>query len=262
MALTRLLPRARLVVECLEDRTVYSASPVLDSTAFPYRAIGQVVTWFDVNHNHRQDPGEVFTGTAAMIGPHSALTSAHLVFDPTMGGFATSVDVLPGLNGGQPPLGTFPVRSWIINSLYPPSGAAGQDLAVLNFATPVGDITGFLNIRAYAASQLSHFVVNNIGYPGETHSGNEQFISSGLLVGVTPTTIRYRTVDIPVEHGISGSPLYAYILASGRRDIVGVHSRRIDDNQIGVAARITPMEAAFIHEAESATGSHGLIERV
>lgn len=256
------MDRTCLTVERLEERKLCSAVPVGDTAVFPFRAVGQVVSWFDLNHDRRQEPGELFTGTATMIGPHSALTSAHVVYDPAFGGFARAVTFEPGLNGDVAPFRTFVVRSWVISSRFQADNGAGYDLAVLNFAMRVGGVTGFLGVRAFPSQSLSHFLVNNIGYPGETHSGDEQFLSSGLVTGVTATDVRYRTVDIPVQHGSSGSPIYIYILASGERDIVAVHSRRIAGNRIGVGTRITPFEVRFILRAESASGTGGQVKVV
>ena len=131
MAPSTLSRRVRLEVMPLEDRLLCSAAQlVADATATPFRAVAKVITWWDLNHNGVKDPGELFGATATMIGPHTALTSGHVVFDSSLGGFATSVTILPGLNGGKPPLGNYNAKSWVIPTTYKRTEEAGSDLAV------------------------------------------------------------------------------------------------------------------------------------
>jgi V8-like Glu-specific endopeptidase len=234
-----------------------SASLVWDTTQYPYRAVGQVTSWWDMNHNGRMDSGEVFSATAAMIGRTAALTSGHVVYNPSRGGFATSVSMTPGLDGTYRPFGTFQARSWVVSSAYKKSGAAAWDVAVLDFSSRVGTSTDWFGWKAYTTSFLRKAVVNNIGYPAETRSGNEQYSSHGYPVAVDSGTVSYATSDVPVEHGSSGSPVYVYLPSTGRRYIVAVHSRRNLAGDVGMGTRLNSLEAAFIDAAEHNTGRGG-----
>jgi V8-like Glu-specific endopeptidase len=252
--------RARLEVTALEDRLLCTAQLITDTLPEPYRAVAKVIAWWDMNHNGVEDNGEVFEATAAMIGPHTALTSAHVVYDPQLGGFATRITILPGFDGARPPLGSFRATSFVIPPGYERQPYAGDDLGVLNFSQDIGRTSGWFNWTDYSTPILKNAELHNIGYPGDTHSGEQQYFSSGRTAKVTPTEIRYDTAQLPVEHGSSGSPMYVFNPATGRDYIVGVHSRRIDNGAIGLSARITPFLAAFIFSAEHMHGRDGLVD--
>src|SRR5581483_4393042 len=108
---------APLEVMPLEDRCLCSAALITDTKPEPFRSVGKVIAWWDVNHNRVRDDGEVFEATAAMIGPKAALTAAHVVYDPELGGFATRVTFVPGADGGRPPFGSYRARTWVIPGL-------------------------------------------------------------------------------------------------------------------------------------------------
>lgn len=252
--------RTRLELSTLEDRILCDAQLVTDTKPFPFRAVAKVISWWDLNHNHFEDNGEVFQATAAMIGPHSALTSAHVLYDPDLGGFATSITVMPGDNGGLPPFGALHAVNFVIPQSYLKSPFAGDDVGVINLARNIGRATGYFDVKAYSTTTLKRIQLNNIGYPGDTHTGDQQYVSAGSALIVTPSELRYGTSHIPVEHGSSGSPLYGYSAGSNRRVIVGVHSRRIDHLRIGLAARITPQIVTFVTRAEHSQGRGGIVD--
>jgi V8-like Glu-specific endopeptidase len=251
--------RARLEVMALEDRLLCTAQLIADTLPEPFRAVGKVVSWWDMNHNGIQDNGEVFEATAAMIGRHAALTSAHVVYDAELGGFATRITFMPGFDGARPPLGSFRATSWVIPALYLHEPYAGDDVAVLNFAPNVGSSTGWFNWKVYGPGALRTLELHNIGYPGDTHSGEQQYFSTGKPVLITATEIRYHTKDLPVEHGSSGSPMYVTSPSTGRHYIVGLHSRRIDNGAIGLSVRITLSISDFIRSAADERGHGGLV---
>jgi V8-like Glu-specific endopeptidase len=256
----RLRRRARLEVTPLEPRFLCSAEPILDTRPFPFRAVAKLVSWFDVNRNGIEDGGEVYQATAAMIGPRSALTSAHIVYDVGLGGFATKVTIQPGATGGRAPFGTFRATNFVITNLYRQHEGAGNDVAVLNFAVNIGRRTGWFRYLGYKSSALTRAQLHNIGYPGDTQTGEQQFSSSGFPIKLTQSEIRYRTSSILVEHGSSGSPLFRQFPASSQRVIVGLHSRRINHGAVGVSTRITPRLVRFIHHAQQQRLRGGLID--
>ncbi len=253
------LPRARLEVTPLEGRLLCSAQLVPDTQAFPYRAVAKVIAWWDLNHNGIKDDGELYGATATLIAHHSALTAGHVVYDPALGGFATGIFIIPGLNGGPAPLGIDAARSWVIPSTFKRHPYAGDDVAVLNFAQDIGRTTGFFGLAEPPTHALRHATLTNIGYPGDTHSGNQQFQSRGQTRSLTPTEIQYRTEQLQVEHGSSGSPMFLLNRKTHQPQIVGVHSRRIDNGAIGISARVTPLVAHFIQTAETEHGPGGFV---
>jgi V8-like Glu-specific endopeptidase len=259
-----------LPVDQLENRLVFSGFITIPNTSdYPFRAVAHVSTWWDMNHNSRRDDGEEFQATAEMIGPDSALTSAHVVYNASRGGFAKSVSIEPGRQGSTQPFGSFRAKNWEIPSYYKSHPSTSVDLAVLNFSPinfltgskSVGEITGWFGYKSiFSDSALKGSTIYNIGYPAESKSGVNEYRSTGKIYAAhSPSPVgwlEYRTSDIPVEHGSSGSPIYQ-LTSSGDRVVVGVHSRRNSNGTIGYAARITSPISSFIRQAEKVTTGGG-----
>jgi V8-like Glu-specific endopeptidase len=254
----------------LEDRVLCAAQLVPNTAIFPSRAVVRVSTWFDFDHDGKVDPGELFAATGTVIGPHSALTSAHVVYDMRHGMFATAVVITPGQSGSLEPFGTYRAVNWVIPSVFSQVRGRAIDVAVLNISpgplfagsSDVGNVTGWLGLQPYPDKNLKRALVFNVGYPGETLSGYQQYSSSGKLRWVAGQGLvgweEFRTSDLLVQHGSSGSPIFRYCSSTGQRLIVGVVSGGNSFRTIGYATRITPAIVSFILAAENFTGSGGL----
>jgi V8-like Glu-specific endopeptidase len=244
-------------VEELEDRSLLSAVQVNDPAAYPFSAIAKVISWYDINRNGTRDSGEVFVGSAAMCGARSALTAAHVVYNQSRGGFATQVEIIPGKNGDSEPFGRFMARSWVIPLLY--RTATKPDIAVLNFSTNVGSLTGWLGFKSYSTESLRNGILNYAGYPSNPHDGQFQFRDDGQASSVTTSLIKYSNDVIETEPGSSGSAIYRYFPAGDKRYIVGVHVSKNSSTTpfINSATRLNSTLIEFIFDARQATGSGG-----
>jgi glutamyl endopeptidase len=261
-------------LQCLEDRTLCTLLPITATSHFPYSAIVHVNAWFGTPHH-----GGIVSvvagleASAVMIGPDTAITSAHVVYNRSLGGLARQVTVTPGQDGHTAPFGSVRVVSWVIPSLYTSLKTtiglnSGADIAVLQLAplyrsgqnVPVGEITGWLGHAAYSNQTLENLRVTNVGYPAETLSGINQYRSRGPILfaqdfdGVGVLTFNNHALTI--QDGSSGSPLIRATLHGPI--VVGLVEASLVDSPINLATRITNRVNDFIVRGEkfAAEGGH------
>ena len=260
-------------IETLEDRRLFAGLVAVNNTeAFPYSAVADVSSWWDLDKDGRKESDEVFSSTAVMIGSDSALTSAHSVYNANRGGFAKEVSIMPGRNGSDLPFGTIAAKNWVIPSMYKTNKVASLDIGVLNFnklnfftgSQSVGDLTGWFGYRSSdSTASLKGKTVNNIGYPGSGlgKDGVTQWRSTGPLKDAWSNgivgTLNYKPSDIPTAPGSSGSPIYVFNSSTNNRQVIGIHHGKKDDGTIGVAARITPAIVKYIRSAQALAKSGG-----
>lgn len=265
----------RPLVSALEDRLVCSALLHVNNTQrFPFSAIGHVDVTYDSNQNGIADPGDAQAeASAVMIGPDTALTSAHVVYDATLGGLAIQVSLTPGQNSGFRPFGTFEASSWVVPTLYTLAGASdgvntASDIAVLNFtpihtasgAEHIGDLTGFMTPRAFSDRTLHGLGVVNVGYPADTFSGLVPFRSAGPILASREVGgigyFEYSNLAIPIQEGSSGSPLFRKIPGTGYV-VVGLTEATLEGAELNLATKITSRVNSFIKLAETIPNGGG-----
>jgi V8-like Glu-specific endopeptidase len=238
----------RLCLEALEDRLTPSFTPVADTTAYPFSAVVEMNV--DIH-------GNGLSCTGVLIDPTHVLTSAHCLYDPSLGGYADAVDVFAGRNGENfTPFGDVKGTRWVVNSNYVSgtfAGLAAFDLGVVTLATPLGNQTGTFGLSG--ATPTSYFdtggAINTLGYPGDTFSGVNQYAASGKATDADANEIHWRLSSVPIQHGSSGSPVY--ILQNNQPYVVGVLSEFTDVE--GFATRITAAKFNWIVAQLSSTAT-------
>jgi V8-like Glu-specific endopeptidase len=263
----------RPTVRTLEDRLLCSFTPVTNTTFFPYSAIAHVNVWYDRNHNGINDAGDAYAkASAVMIGPDTALTSAHVVYDAMLGGMATQVVVTPGQNGKLHPFGSFRASTWAIPSLFsdprtPIFVNSAADIAVITLAAnstsagPVhaGNLTGWFTPRALSNSALAGLDVLNDGYPAATLSGMRQYRSSGAVLSARDYgqlgLMRTSDITLSIQPGSSGSPLFRR--TSHGAFVVGLTEATLVDAHVNLSTKITPEILRFIAAAQQTISPGG-----
>ncbi|MCC6877941.1 MAG: serine protease [Sandaracinaceae bacterium] len=206
---------------------------VTPTTAFPWRAICALsITRAD---------GTLGTGTGFLIAPRTVVTAGHCVHSAARGGWARSIEVVPGRDGALSPYGKATgtvlrsVAGWIDRA----------DSAFDYGAIILSNVNGFpaLGAFGYAArgdAQLRGAIVNVAGYPDDKPEGTQWWASS-TIADVTARMLEY---DIDTESGQSGAPVWRE--ENGLRVVLGIHTG--GDAALNSATRI---DASVLANLES-----------
>ncbi|WP_462381143.1 DUF4214 domain-containing protein [Pseudomonas sp. Marseille-QA0892] len=196
-------------------------------TEQPFSAVTFIVTTFA--------DGTQFSGTGALVGRNDILTATHLVYSPDNGGWATDIQIYPGVDYNQrlnrfesEPLIKLDSFNWRLYG-WPDrvfedddnetltSRESEYDVAVIGIDKPIGDQLGWFNLNPGYESMV---FAEQIGYPEDGTGmmyGNgfvraDSFFSTYNSVGGT---------DI-MGPGSSGGPLY--VMENGVPQLIGVKS--------------------------------------
>ena len=160
----------------------------------------------------------ILEGTGAMIGNQTVLTAAHIVYDPSLGGWAGSITFVPGLNGHSLPFGETTVVSHSVPPAWIDSGDEGSDMAVLTLDTDAGVQTGFFEIAEPDASFIGGLSLMSAGYPADLDN-DFQYSAPGSGLGVDGD---FLLENIDTEPGQSGSPIWYVDSTTGRPRLIAV----------------------------------------
>lgn len=180
-------------------------------TAVPWRWIAKlVITW----------PNGARGGcTGWFIGPRTVMTAGHCVYSRGNGGWARSIEVIPGMNGTLRPFGSMvgtsfrSVRGWTENA------DPNFDYGCIVLPSPsLGNTVGWFGFAALTDATLMGLVANNSGYPGDKPFGTQWF-NAGRVTAVTARKFYYM---LDTYGGQSGSPTWR--LLNGQRHAIGIHA--------------------------------------
>jgi V8-like Glu-specific endopeptidase len=207
-----------------------------DATHFPF--IGYVETSFP---NPTAGPGGLEIGTGSLIAPRVILTAAHMVYDPSQGGQAVSVDVTFGGPQGRKYQNLnrvdFPVewrnpRDSLDTSLVSP-----VDIAVIILPQPIDRFITPVPFQTASDTMLTGMLLNVGGYPAfppqgprGTLWGNDfNILQDGSLpAGLTQYEGFRLFYPVRTLGGMSGGPVYNFDAASNTRTLRGVHTSFLD----------------------------------
>jgi glutamyl endopeptidase len=158
--------------------------------------------------------GTRWIGSGFFINQRCVITNGHCVFMKDNGGWATSIQVIPGRDGGNAPFGSQTssnlrsVQGWVTqnNSDFDHGAIILPDNSLFN------RIGGYFGYSELNVSTL----LNNSGYPGDKPSGTQWF-NAGGATRVSDYKMEYM---IDTAGGQSGSPVF---ITSPSRSVVGVH---------------------------------------
>ncbi len=259
---------ARLAVESLEERSLLSLTPIAPVSA-AFDAIVKIQTTFP--------DGSTLVGTGTMVDSFQVLTAGHVIYSPTDGGYAKSVEVLPAEyvgRGGQlvEPFGNAMAQSAKNGGLqasptfmawdraHPGQfGYGDDDVGLISLDRNIGDRTGsmafgYSNHGSYPAGTA----LSTAGYPtvgNPSYTGYQMEYGAGRIAGMSQGggDIMYLQSSIPTFKGQSGSPVWE-TLANGERVIVGVVAAAGNGaaNSLNAAAAITPATFKELERMEAA----------
>ncbi len=189
---------------------------VTNTQLTPYKAICKIEMTFPKGNR---------VATAEFVHPRVLLSNAHCVYSASLGGWAKSIKVLPGLNGNgtTPPYGS----QYAARFAVPPEWTSGQEgnrdfdmsWIILPDRTLFNRVGFAFGYQTTADSTLASSKLNMSGYHGDKngqqwfqYAGGNQQVSASRFIHYLDTT-----------GGSSGSPMWLYFSSNGQRRIVGVN---------------------------------------
>jgi glutamyl endopeptidase len=186
-------------------------------------------------------------GTGWFIGPRTVITAGHCVFSQTFfGGWARSVEVIPGLNRRSDrslvePFGRTRtsrlsvLRRWADSDDREPD----YDIGCIHLQEPLGEKTGWFGFGALTPTELRGFQVNIAGYPGNPGDGNEQWFATNRVLHVSERRAFY---DVDTTAGQSGGPVWIHEKEGSLPLAVAVHAYGVGGtpSSLGILANSAP----------------------
>lgn len=192
---------------------------VTPTTSYPWRAIARLVMTFPNN--------KTYVGTGFFIGPHTVITAAHCVYSHDDGGWATSVEVIPGMDGTLRPYGSaYAVLLAVPTYWISTGGNKNWDIGAVRLADDtLGNQVGWFGFAAYGYTDLIGELANLSGYPADKSPTGSQWYSYCSIITTGhwtngDETILYHNLD--TYGGQSGSPIW--FVRDSNRYVIGVHT--------------------------------------
>ena len=181
-------------------------------TRIPWRYICQLIITLKDGRRSRC--------TGWFISPRTVMTAGHCVYSHSAGGWAKSIEVIPGMNGALRPFGSAVGRSFYSVKGWTKNRKPNYDYGciILPKSKPLGKKTGWFGFASLGSSQLKRLLVNNSGYAGDKAFGT-QWYNAGRITKISSRKLYYM---LDTFGGHSGSPVWRY--RSGKRHAVGVHA--------------------------------------
>lgn len=208
---------------------------ILDTDLSPWRMVCAL--------RMRAPGGASAIGTGWFIGPRTVLTAGHCVHSSTFfGGWANTIEVIPGLNGvgdGPRPFGSATSERFSSLDRWIDDQDADFDVGCIHLDEPLGKEVGWFAIGALSPTELEGYRVNISGYPGDRGNGNEQYHAANRVLRVTDRRIFY---DVDTFGGQSGAPVWIHRELGAPPLAVAIHAYGIGGTpaNLGITANSAP----------------------
>jgi V8-like Glu-specific endopeptidase len=191
-----------------DDRSLVTAT-----SSYPWRAIASLII--------TAPDGEQFIGTAWLVAPRLMLTAGHCVYMHDHGGWASSIEIIPGRNGSERPFGSCFALSYRSTNGWVDDHDREYDYAALLLPEDCryGDQLGWFGRQVRSDAELANVTLNLSGYPGDKPTGT-QWRHTKTIKSLSGRVITY---EIDTFGGQSGAPVWLFIPGQGRFG-VGIHT--------------------------------------
>ncbi|HYE72660.1 MAG TPA: trypsin-like serine protease, partial [Blastocatellia bacterium] len=205
---------------------------ITNTTSYPWRAITKLYMKFP--------NGLTYSCSGTLINAKYVLTAGHCIHSKSDGGWATSVTVIPGLNGSYKPYGQTHATYLRSYTGWTVSESSNHDFGLITLAAPLGSSTGWLGLKAY--SSVDGLTSNIAGYPGDKDSGLGLYYHWGPINSSNAYRVFYQ---IDTYSGQSGSGVY-YIEPGPLRYVFAVHTNGAGSGSYNSGCRINSSKFSSI----------------
>jgi V8-like Glu-specific endopeptidase len=168
----------------------------------------------------RSRTGRSFVGTGWFISPRLLATAGHCVFMRDEGGWAASIDVIPGKFGDQDPYGRRTSSIFATVDGWVDEGGRDFDYGVILLEdTELGGAVGNFEVQAATNAELTGATARISGYPADRDRAEFQYYHERTLTRISQSRLMY---DIDTFGGQSGSPIWSQ--ENGKVVAVGIHT--------------------------------------
>ena len=193
--------------------------PITNTAKYPFSTVGYL--------QMENKKGEVWSCTAAMIGPKTALTAAHCLYNHAeQGGWRDKFVFWPAVNGeNNAPFGGFDydtvyVFQAFITDYDGTYDAVWQyDVGLVTFKDPIGN--SLLGWLGYTTNDIGDFQGNLVGYHDDKPFATMWRSACNILAeNVSQVDFLH---DCDFAGGASGAPIYFYDQQNKSRVVAGVN---------------------------------------
>ncbi|MEM9774822.1 MAG: trypsin-like serine protease [Chloroflexota bacterium] len=168
---------------------------IFNTTTFPWRTITKLFVTFP--------NGAQYGCSGAIIDNYHVLTAGHCIHDSSLGGWASTVEVIPGFDDGYTPYSRAYSTYMRTYTEWTQNRDWNHDWALLTIDRNIGAYTGWMGRETGATSSSIYTgVINTAGYPGD---------SATIPNDPCPTNSQCMYFDADNPHSVTDLKYYYYM---------------------------------------------------
>jgi glutamyl endopeptidase len=167
-------------------------------------------------------------GTGWFVGPTTIATAGHCLYPRGLS--LDEVTVVPARSEEMEPFGrrTVTKEAFDAHEAWKSRREPSRDVGVIRLEAPFDGVDSWFRAAALGDDILRGYLVNIAGFPAEVQvpmrrktGGDELWLHSNAIVGLTPDTLRYA---VDTSGGQSGGPVWLYEPGGNEPIVVAVHA--------------------------------------